>query len=179
MIQTNPSHPNFPPTAQQAAGMRQAINLDNVPNVNATNCDNHVDGTTNKVFTAVDENQLSTNTADIAALLISTIAESDIDTLAKLNAIITDADLIDTNDSRLHSHANKAVLDAITDAGSGQIITAAERTKVGNVIESKTTGEPTGAAAFTNAVTISEADYATALSGGQLVAGTIYFSPVV
>lgn len=34
--------------------------------------------------------------------------------------------------TQLHTHSNKTILDAITDAGSGQIITDAERTALGN-----------------------------------------------
>jgi len=40
---------------------------------------------------------------------------------------------IDDAVSKRHSHGNKAILDAITSAGSGSIITAAERTKLANI----------------------------------------------
>lgn len=40
---------------------------------------------------------------------------------------------IDDAVSKRHSHSNKATLDAITSAGSGSIITAAERTKLTNI----------------------------------------------
>ncbi|HOP80066.1 MAG TPA: hypothetical protein PLZ21_05805, partial [Armatimonadota bacterium] len=42
---------------------------------------------------------------------------------------------IDDAVSKRHSHSNKAILDAITSAGSGSIITAAERTKLANIEE--------------------------------------------
>ena len=40
---------------------------------------------------------------------------------------------IDDAVSKRHSHGNKAILDAITSAGSGSIITVAERTKLANI----------------------------------------------
>ena len=42
---------------------------------------------------------------------------------------------VDTLESSSHTHSNKAILDAITDAGSGEIITVAERTLLNSAIQ--------------------------------------------
>lgn len=61
-------------------------------------------------------------TAAQGALADSAVQTSDIDTLAELNAIVTDATLIDTNDSRLSDArtptAHAHTLSEITDAGT-------------------------------------------------------------
>lgn len=64
-------------TAEQAG-------LGNVPNVDATDCDNHTSGTTNKVFTATEQNKLSGTednaTADQTGAEIKAIYEAEADT---------------------------------------------------------------------------------------------------
>ena len=46
-------------TPDMTAEFKRTIQLDQVPNVDASDCDNHTDGTNNKVFTAAEETKLS------------------------------------------------------------------------------------------------------------------------
>ena len=108
------------------------IGLGNVPNVNATNVDNHIDGTVNKVFTAANETELAQALVDILTIFATAVFLSDIDTLAELNTILTDATLIDTNDARLsnartptaHTHTASEVTDFDTEVTNNATVAA-------------------------------------------------------
>lgn len=83
--------------------------------------------TTNTSNIATNTANIATNTANIATNAAN-IATHD-----------TEIDDLDTRLSVVevagpHSHTNKAIIDLITDAGSGAIITSAERTNLGNAV---------------------------------------------
>jgi hypothetical protein len=115
------------------------------------------------------------------------LSATDIDTLAELNAIITDATLIDTTDARLsdartptaHTHTASEVTDFAASVSSNSAV-AANTAKVGvtteeeNTIDSVVTGEPTGATNIQNIVWISQANYDAAVTAVQTVATTLY-----
>lgn len=89
------------------------------------------------------------------------ISESSIDTIAKLNAIVTDANLDDTNTSRpptSHTH----------DSGDLTDFNAAVDARL--TINSTVTGEPTGSDVVLNIVSLTQAEY----NAGSPVATTFY-----
>jgi hypothetical protein len=115
------------------------------------------------------------------------LSATDIDTLAELNAIITDATLIDTTDARLsdartptsHTHTASEITDFAASVSSNSAV-AANTAKVGvtteeeNTIDSVVTGEPTGSTNIQNIVWISQANYDAAVTAVQTVATTLY-----
>lgn len=76
-IEFDPSGPGTPPTPEQLAGTKQTLQLDNVPNIDATDCDNHVSGINNKVFTESNRDQIVQNALDITVLQASSPVSAD------------------------------------------------------------------------------------------------------
>lgn len=85
---------------------------------------------------------MSKRISELTAL--TTVAENDllpvVDVSASETKKVTKQDLlkeiqqeVDDNTDAQHTHSNKAVLDGITNAGSGQIITSGERSKLAGI----------------------------------------------
>lgn len=92
---------------------------------------------------------------------------------------------LDNVEGDQHTHANKTVLDTITNAGSGAVITSAERTKL-NGIEANATADQTGAeikAAYegeadTNAFTDAEKSKLSAINQGLATTDNVEFADI-
>ena len=74
------------------------------------------------------------------------------------DARVSDNADVAANTSARHTHSNSTVLDAITDAGSGSVITTAERDKLEIAVVSDTSVS-SGATQVINTIALTQADY--------------------
>lgn len=86
--------------------------------------------------TKQNELDLSTHEADVANPHSVTATQAGADPAGTAAAAVSAHELT-YDHAELHAHANKAILDGISDSGSGAIITAAEREKIGHIAVSQ------------------------------------------
>ena len=114
----------------------------------AFNMDNMIEGASNKILTATERSNISANTAKVGittqqanditannAKISATgneLESTDIDTLSKLNSVVTDATLINTTDPRLsdartptaHTHVASDITDFDTEVSNNSSVLA-------------------------------------------------------
>jgi hypothetical protein len=103
---------------------------------------------TDVTLTALGDNEVLQYDTATSKWENRTLAELGIDAsdIVSLTAFITSHSDVASNTAARHSHANKTALDAITDAGSGAIITSGERSSIGTAIQSSEKGAANGVA---------------------------------
>lgn len=111
--------------------MSKAVYDPNTVGADAFNMDNHLETATNKHYSTVERDKLVTieNGAQVNPTTTDALTEGTTNFYYTEVKVSANTDVV-ANTAARHDHSNKAVLDAIIDDGSGQIITGSERIKL-------------------------------------------------